>query len=173
MERVHPLVLLDHPSIPRFAKGSNAKLNRSVWIAVSKSQQCFHTRHARVMITPPLLLRCLSCSLRCEICLTFAPVHCIEHRLTLGQSFALLKPGGDTEKPLSFNSTQESYRPSAELCDLGQETLHAAATPVFISEFVNCLPGREADFCCDGLVVIDELLSTFAAATDDAAGLHC
>jgi hypothetical protein len=37
MERVHPHVLLDHPSIPRFAKGSNAKLNRSVWIAVSKS----------------------------------------------------------------------------------------------------------------------------------------
>src|ERR1035441_4490833 len=101
MERVHPLVLLDHPSIPRFAKGSNANLNRSVWIAVSKSQQCFHARHARVMITPPLLLSCLSCSLRCEICLTFAPVHCTEHRLTLGQSFALLKPGGDTGKPLS------------------------------------------------------------------------
>jgi hypothetical protein len=139
------------------------------------------------MISPPQLLRCLSCSLRCKVCLTVAPVHGIEHGLTLGQSSALLESGSDAGNPMSFDSTQYLYCLSAALCDFGQETLmcsdekiddvavkpealgylvtiQAPVAPVLIRCPVYSLPGGGADFRCYSFMVIDELLSTFAAA---------
>lgn len=88
---------------------------------------------------------------------------------------------------MSFNSTQESYCLSAAFCDFGQETLMCGdekidevmiqpelmgdfmailttASPKFVEALKDLFPGRRADFRCYNFMVIDELLSTLAAA---------